>query len=46
MAVDAVLHQTEDIFVALPGPDTLEISTVVEGSAVRAAAGRARVIWS
>ena len=35
-----------EIFVALPGPDTLEISTVVEGSAVRAAAGRARVIWS
>jgi hypothetical protein len=34
------------IFVALPGPDPHEMSTVVEGSAVRAAAERARVIWS
>jgi hypothetical protein len=35
-----------EIFVALPGPDTDEIRTVVDGSAVRAAAERARVIWS
>jgi hypothetical protein len=35
-----------EIFVALPGPDINEISTVVEGSAVRAAAEQARVIWS
>jgi hypothetical protein len=35
-----------EIFVALPGADTHEISTVVEGSAVRAATARARVIWS
>ena len=35
-----------EIFVALPGPDTHETSTVVEGSAVGAAAEQARVIWS
>jgi hypothetical protein len=35
-----------EIFVALPGPDTHESRTVVEGSAVRAAAERARTIWS
>jgi hypothetical protein len=35
-----------EIFVALPGPDSDEIRTVVDGSAVRAAAERARVIWS
>ena len=35
-----------EIIVALPGPDAHEMSTVVEGSAVRAAAERARVIWS
>jgi len=35
-----------EIFVALPPPATGEFSTVVEGSAVRAAADRARVIWT
>jgi hypothetical protein len=35
-----------EIFVALPGPNTAEVRTVVEGSAVRAAAERAKVIWS
>ncbi|HEX4433868.1 MAG TPA: hypothetical protein VH012_03500 [Acidimicrobiales bacterium] len=34
------------IYVALPPPAASEFSTVVEGSAVRAAASRARVIWS
>ena len=33
------------IFVALPPPAESECSTVVEGSAVRAAAQRARVFW-
>jgi hypothetical protein len=35
-----------EIHVALPPPASGEISTVVDGSAVRAAAERARVIWS
>ena len=35
-----------EIFVALPPPATGELSTVVDGSAVRAAAERARVIWT
>jgi hypothetical protein len=35
-----------EIFVALPGLDTDEMSTVVDGSAVGAAAERAREIWS
>ena len=35
-----------DIFVALPAPATQELSTVVDGSAVRAAAERAKVIWT
>lgn len=34
------------IFVALPSPATPELFTVVEGSTVRAAADRARVIWT
>jgi hypothetical protein len=34
------------IFVALPSPATSELFTVVEGSTVRAAADRARVIWT
>jgi hypothetical protein len=35
-----------EIFVALPSPATQELSTVVDGSAVRAAAERARIIWT
>jgi hypothetical protein len=35
-----------EIFVALPPPATGETSTVVDGSAVRAAAERARVFWT
>jgi hypothetical protein len=35
-----------EIFVALPPPARGETSTVVDGSAVRAAAERARVIWT
>lgn len=35
-----------EIFVALPAPATRELSTVVDGSAVRAAAERSRVIWT
>lgn len=35
-----------EIFVALPSPATQESSTVLDGSAVRAAAQRARVIWT
>jgi hypothetical protein len=35
-----------EIFVALPPPATGETSTVVHGSAIRAAAERARVIWT
>jgi hypothetical protein len=35
-----------EIFVALPPPAAGELSTVVDGSAVRAAAERARVIWT
>jgi hypothetical protein len=35
-----------EIFVALPSPATQELSTVVDGTAVRAAAERARVIWT
>jgi hypothetical protein len=35
-----------EIFVALPAPATGEFSTIVDGSAVRAAAERARVIWT
>jgi hypothetical protein len=35
-----------EIFVALPPPSTGETSTTVDGSAVRAAAERARVIWT
>jgi hypothetical protein len=35
-----------EIFVALPPPASGETRTVVDGSAVRAAAERARVIWT
>jgi hypothetical protein len=35
-----------EIFVALPPPANTEYSTVVDGSVVRAAAQRAKVIWS
>lgn len=35
-----------EIFVALPAPATEELRTVLDGSAVRSAAGRARVIWT
>ncbi len=35
-----------EIFVGLPAPATGEFSTVVDGSAVRAAAERAKVIWT
>ena len=35
-----------EVFVALPDPSNNEYSTMVEGSAVREAAQRARVIWS
>jgi hypothetical protein len=34
-----------EIFVALPPPATQELSTVVDGAAIRATANRARVIW-
>lgn len=34
------------IYVALPPPSNNEYSTVVDGSAVRAAAERARIVWS
>ena len=37
---------TVEIFVALPPPATGEISATVDGSAIRAAAERARVIWT
>ena len=35
-----------EIHVALPAPATQELSTVLDGSAVRAAAERARIIWT
>lgn len=35
-----------EIFVALPAPATEELTTVVDGSAVRAAAERAKTIWT
>jgi hypothetical protein len=35
-----------EIHVALPPPATQELSTVLDGSAVRAAAERARIIWT
>jgi hypothetical protein len=35
-----------EIFVALPAPATEELSTVVDGSDVRAAAKRAKIIWT
>ena len=35
-----------EIFVALPSPATQELSTVLGGGAVRAAAQRARSIWT
>jgi hypothetical protein len=35
-----------EIFVALPAPATQELSTVVDGSAVRAASEGATVIWT
>lgn len=35
-----------EIFVALPPPSNSEYHTVVDGSAVRAAAQRAKVIWT
>lgn len=35
-----------EIFVALPPPATGEVSTVIDGSAVRAAAERAQVFWT
>ena len=35
-----------EIFVALPSPATQELSTVLGGGAVRAAAQRARIVWT
>jgi hypothetical protein len=35
-----------EIHVALPAPATQELSTVLDGSAVRATAERARIIWT
>jgi hypothetical protein len=35
-----------EVFVALPPPATQELSMVVDGSGVRAAAERARIIWT
>jgi hypothetical protein len=35
-----------EIFVALPPPASLEVSTTVDGSAIRAASEQARVFWT
>jgi hypothetical protein len=35
-----------EVFVALPPPASVETSTTIDGSAIRAAAEHARIIWS